>query len=280
MATISGYPVRASVALTDRIFIASGSNDAIDSATVAQILDAGIPAAGLVLSNGESLTTAILGSGLSLNAGTLTASGGTGSSSYLGPILGLNRPLVRPALSAMTVLTPSPSSSFPNTITETTPGPITMSTPPTGGNYDICALCIAPPTSGSWSYDMLIETLSIDTGPSIYMEDAAGKGYVIYFYSGSSWYGQIATSRSAFSSNFASYGNVSPPQTLWYRVEFDSAAQAINVSASANRIVFNNFGPPLPLSAGLIGEPVWVGMGCLNQGPFGSVQSLWNLSPS
>ena len=282
MATIGQYPVRASVALTDRLFIASSSSDMIQSATLAQILDIGdaanVPPAGLVASTGESLTTVAL-SGLTLSGGTLTATGGGGSgSSYLGPILGVNASLVRPALSAMTVLVPSGTTA--PTPVETTPGPITMYTPPAGGNYDISAICIAPPTSGSWSYDMLIETLSMGTGPSIYMEDATGRGYVVYFYNGSSWYGQIATGRNTFSSTQASYGNVTPPQTLWYRVAWDATAQALSIFASANRIVWTHFGAPIPLSADLIGEPVWVGMGCVNQGPFGSEQSLWNLSLS
>ena len=278
MAVISGYPARSAVALTDRLFIASGSNDAIDSATVAQILDAGIPAAGLVSSNGTSLSTVTLGAGLTLSGGTLTASGGSGSSSsYLGPILGVNKPLVRPALSAMSVLVPSGSTA--PTPVETTPGPITMNTPASGGDYNISALCIPPPTSGSWSYDMLIETLPIATGPSIYLEDASGRGYIVYFFA-TSWYGQIATSRNTFSSNQASYANVTAPQTLWYRVAWDATAEALSVFASADRIAWTNFGAPLPLSADLISVPVWIGMGCVNQGPFGSVQSLWHLAPS
>jgi hypothetical protein len=41
MATISGYAVRQAVALTDRVFVASSSSDAIQSATLSQVLSLG-----------------------------------------------------------------------------------------------------------------------------------------------------------------------------------------------------------------------------------------------
>ncbi len=284
MPNLSGYPVRSSVAMTDRLPICTAGSDELNGATVAQILEAAgaavvVPdSAPLLGSNaGGTLSSVQVGSGLSLVGGVLSASGAS-AASYLGPILGEGAALVRPTLASLTQVAQAGVAAGSVTYTETTPGPITMVSQNSG--YNVTALCLAPPTSGNWSYDLLVEALPFGSGPGLYLEDAAGKGFIAYFYEGTAWLGQYLTGRSNYVNQPISYNPITTPQTLWYRVMWDATAQSITILVSSNRIVWSMFGSALLLSGGYIGVPVLLGMGCINIGAFGAQMHLWHFAPS
>ena len=237
MANLSGYPVRATVSPTDRLPICTAGSDELNGATVAQILAAGggssvaVPDSAPLLGSTSSgaLESVTVGSGLSLTGGVLSASGSS-AAAYLGPILGLGAALVRPTLASMTQVAQAGVAAGSITYTETNPGPITLCS--TNDGYNVTALCLAPPTSGNWSYDMLIEALPFGSGPGVYLEDSAGKGFIAYFYQGNSWLGQYTTARNNYVQQPISYNPVTTPQTLWFRVAFNATAQAITILAS------------------------------------------------
>ena len=224
-----------------------------------------------------ALESVTVGSGLSLTGGVLSASGSS-AAAYLGPILGEGAALVRPTLASMTQVAQAGVAAGSITYTETNPGPITLCS--TNDGYNVTALCLAPPTSGNWSYDMLIEALPFGSGPGVYLEDSAGKGFIAYFYQGNSWLGQYTTARNNYVQQPISYNPVTTPQTLWFRVAFNATAQAITILASPNRVIWSTFGEPLLLSGGYIGVPVLLGMGCINLGAFGAQMHLWHFAPS
>ena len=253
MPNLSGYPVRSSVSTTDRLPICTAGSDQLNGATVAQILAAGggssvtVPDSAPLLgsTSAGALEAVTVGSGLSLTGGVLSASGAAAGSI---------------------------------TYTETNPGPITLCS--TNDGYNVTALCLAPPTSGNWSFDLLVEALPFGSGPGLHIEDADGRGFIAYFYQGNSWLGQYTTARNNYVQQPISYSPVTTPQTLWFRVTFDATAQAITILVSANRIVWSLFGEPLLLSGGSIGVPVLLGMGCINLGAFGAQMHLWHFALS
>ncbi len=284
MPNLSGYPVRSSVSTTDRLPICTAGSDELNGAAVAQILEAAgaavvVPdSAPLLGSNaGGTLSSVQVGSGLSLVGGVLSASGAS-AASYLGPILGEGAALVRPTLASLTQVAQAGVAAGSITYTETTPGPITLVSQNSG--YNVTALCLAPPTSGNWSYDMLIEALPFGSGPGLYLEDATGRGFVAYFYESAAWLGQYTTARNNYVSQYISYNPINTPQTLWYRIQWDATAQSTTILVSSNRLVWSLFGEALLVSAGNLGVPVLLGPGCINIGAFGAQMHLWHLAPS